>query len=387
MTSAFLARFQGKIGQQDKNGNVKECRHERDVPVNKSRRKTSSIDTMPPSSHAMAGDELALFSANSSSHFGNNEPIIAMPENSTNQRCSYDNDYQDGPYHEENLYLHDEQVLHPKQNQKPSVSDLQQMMMRRSMQMPPCVESVSNNTATADLAQNEVAKHCVTNKVPRSNGLGLQPDIENYYQQRPKRAPAKSRETFLDHQQRDPYQYHGHQKNPNRLNEAHIQSAKDQLHYSKKARPVNYEPKTLQEYKQNLSQTYQTLGKLQPDLNTEELVSKRANQQRIKEFSANLRQVNRQTAGEKPFKKHTNQPKKELSKREKALEFAKKVPVPRTKKDANAAGVTHAAQRTKERRLGAQEVKISALDALEMKHEAARADVEAIRMEMQRHGL
>ena len=46
------------------------------------------------------------------------------------------------------------------------------------------------------------------------------------------------------------------------------------LLFSKKARPVEFKPCTLKEYRETKPFAYMELGKLQPDLNTEELVAK-----------------------------------------------------------------------------------------------------------------
>lgn len=46
------------------------------------------------------------------------------------------------------------------------------------------------------------------------------------------------------------------------------------LLFSKKARQVEYKPCTLKEYRETKPTAYLELGKLQPDLQTEELVAK-----------------------------------------------------------------------------------------------------------------
>jgi hypothetical protein len=69
--------------------------------------------------------------------------------------------------------------------------------------------------------------------------------------------------------------------------------AKDKLHYSKAPRKVEYKPYTLADYKQIKGETYKEVSKLQPDLNSDVLVAKRANQQRVKDFSKQLKEFNR----------------------------------------------------------------------------------------------
>lgn len=61
---------------------------------------------------------------------------------------------------------------------------------------------------------------------------------------------------------------------PQILNEALVQRPSDMLLFSKKARPVEYKPCTLKEYRETKPTAYMELGKLQPDLHTEELLAK-----------------------------------------------------------------------------------------------------------------
>jgi hypothetical protein len=121
--------------------------------------------------------------------------------------------------------------------------------------------------------------------------------INQYYKNRPKQAPSKSRDTYLDARLRD-------LTKPDESkvkNEKHIRSDDDQLYFSRKARPVNYkvsthtdrrlcflklkpfffafcslnqmQPRNLKQWKDN-KEDYVELGKLKPDLNTDELVAK-----------------------------------------------------------------------------------------------------------------
>ncbi|RHY27520.1 hypothetical protein DYB32_006721 [Aphanomyces invadans] len=166
----------------------------------------------------------------------------------------------------------------------------------------------------------------------------------------------------------------------------------DQLAFSKKARPVAYEPCTLTEYRQEKHDKYYELGKLQPDLNSSELVEKRANQERIKEFSKNLRQIN-QAIPKKAAPDDKAAPKA-LSTRDKALAFAKqKVPKPKIRKMPSPVSVKAAPVRKGravdvdndvEREGGAIDDGAGAtsvmteLQQLQLKHRAARAQVEAL---------
>ena len=256
------------------------------------------------------------------------------------------------------------------------------------------------------------------------------------------------------------------------------------MHFGRRGRPTDYRPKTLSDYKANQPQEYVELGKLQPDLMDEELVAKRANQDRVKEFSQQLRKINteqmraqqiqnnkyrgsvgsgaakgtkgakigalagaagggrasgsgrangqggkggkgrRSSAGPRRRNGAEVNGTEEKSSREKAIEFARKVPKPKVNKAAKAKaaafneaggggfGSTGARlqedvgalgggkQRRPGRRAtdsgsgtapaviagavspcGGEGEKMSALDELELKHDQARADVEAIRRE------
>jgi hypothetical protein len=57
---------------------------------------------------------------------------------------------------------------------------------------------------------------------------------------------------------------------------------------------VGSRPKTLTEYKQSKPKEYVELGSLGADLDRDDLVEKRANRARIKHFSSQLRQINKE---------------------------------------------------------------------------------------------
>lgn len=121
-------------------------------------------------------------------------------------------------------------------------------------------------------------------------------------------------------------------RSPKDINEARVRSEHDQLAFSRKARPVSYEPCKLSQYKKEKPGGYYELDKLQPDLNSDELVQKRANMERIKAFSKNLRDINKVTTSATKKAGENNEsgsPKKPKSTRDKALEFAKRVPKPK----------------------------------------------------------
>ncbi|CAM9945098.1 unnamed protein product [Ectocarpus fasciculatus] len=109
-----------------------------------------------------------------------------------------------------------------------------------------------------------------------------------------------------------------------------VKTPKDMLLFSKKARQVDYKPCTLKEYREAKPTGYVELGKLQPDLYTDELVAKRANAERIKEFSTNLRKINSDTAAARGDSDRRRRPKKkDQDSRTRALAFARKIPLPR----------------------------------------------------------
>ena len=90
-------------------------------------------------------------------------------------------------------------------------------------------------------------------------------------------------------------------------------------------------------YTGKVSSEYQVLGRLKPDLNTDELNHKRANLERVKMFSRNLRVINRKEELEIQARKAeaekagaaASSPPREPTKQERAREYAKRVPKPR----------------------------------------------------------
>lgn len=124
---------------------------------------------------------------------------------------------------------------------------------------------------------------------------------------------------------------HSSQQSPKERNETRVKTEQDQLAFSRKARPVSYEPCKLSQYKKEKPGGYYELGKLQPDLNSDDLVQKRANVERIKAFSKNLRDINKTTTKKPEENNEGASPKKEKSTRDKALEFAKRVPKPKVR--------------------------------------------------------
>mmetsp|Transcript_71808 Transcript_71808/g.126805 ORF Transcript_71808/g.126805 Transcript_71808/m.126805 type:complete len:704 (+) Transcript_71808:157-2268(+) len=103
---------------------------------------------------------------------------------------------------------------------------------------------------------------------------------------------------------------------------------------SKKPRaPVEYTPATVDDYKQRFGAAKpekSELGKLGPDLDDDNLMMKKAVQEKVKQFSKELHRINRQRsdASEKS-KQPPPKPEPKPNARSKALEFAKNVPKPK----------------------------------------------------------
>ncbi|KAI9985874.1 hypothetical protein PInf_024657 [Phytophthora infestans] len=176
---------------------------------------------------------------------------------------------------------------------------------------------------------------------------------------------------------------------------AKIQVQQDQLAFSRKARTVQYEPCKLAQYKKEKPDGYYELGKLQPDLNTDELAEKRAKNDRIKAFSKNLRTINKNTQSKKSVDATKEQlaNAKPRSSREKGLAFAKRVPKPRLSQRSDSAEgelptVKARAQRSQMSKPknpnvvlddDSEDDELSAeLRLLQQRHEASRAEVEAL---------
>ncbi|ETM43384.1 hypothetical protein L914_11119 [Phytophthora nicotianae] len=182
-------------------------------------------------------------------------------------------------------------------------------------------------------------------------------------------------------------------RSPREINEGRVVTEQDQLAFSRKARPVQYEPCKLSQYKKEKPDGYYELGKLQPDLNTDELVEKRAKNERIKAFSQNLRVINK-NASKKPTDISKEQPAnlKPKSSREKGLAFAKRVPKPRLSQRSDSAEEIQTtnprASRTQIPKPKNPNVVVdddseddelnAELRLLQQRHEASRAEVEAL---------
>ncbi|KAJ1455379.1 hypothetical protein M885DRAFT_617245 [Pelagophyceae sp. CCMP2097] len=164
-------------------------------------------------------------------------------------------------------------------------------------------------------------------------------------------------------------------------NERLVKQPRDQLFFSRKARPVNFEPYTLQQYRQTKPEKYYELGKLQPDLQRTDLVAKRQNADRIKEFSKNLRDVNLTVARQVRELKAEAAPAAAKadppSKRDKAAQFARNIPKPKAPKPAEPPPPT--ADPPDDGWGGGGNGAPSRLDELEARHDHHRALADGIR--------
>jgi hypothetical protein len=107
----------------------------------------------------------------------------------------------------------------------------------------------------------------------------------------------------------------------------------NQLLFSKKPREVEWQPKTLEEYRDRKpdAAALRKLGSLGADLDNEDLLLKKARAEKIRQFSVGLRQVNANrntptTVATKPVELTAAQQKKQ-----RVAEFVKSVPKPKVR--------------------------------------------------------
>lgn len=158
---------------------------------------------------------------------------------------------------------------------------------------------------------------------------------------------------------------------PENVNEKLVKNEKDQLYFSKKARQVNYQPKTLAEYKSQKTDKYYELGTLPPDLNRDDLVEKRKVVDKMKQYGEEMSKLNRQKLSQNPPKQKQPAPK-EKSNREKALEFAKNIPKPVVKPKSKPA---------QKESLSPPAYEDDSLAQLEKQHQELEMDIESMMKE------
>eukprot|EP00201_Polytomella_parva_P016807 CAMPEP_0175070010 /NCGR_PEP_ID=MMETSP0052_2-20121109/18490_1 /TAXON_ID=51329 ORGANISM="Polytomella parva, Strain SAG 63-3" /NCGR_SAMPLE_ID=MMETSP0052_2 /ASSEMBLY_ACC=CAM_ASM_000194 /LENGTH=566 /DNA_ID=CAMNT_0016337103 /DNA_START=296 /DNA_END=1996 /DNA_ORIENTATION=+ len=173
-------------------------------------------------------------------------------------------------------------------------------------------------------------------------------------------------------------------------------TGKDALAYSRKPRPVEYQPYDMQDYidkgyapgavasngssnsKANAGPRngYWELGHLGPDLETEELQAKREKQERMKQLAKEIKDKNAAAVAAAASNPKPKQKVMEPTARQKALEFAKNVPKPEVKPKKTVEAKTNVSQKNVESE--------TELERLEREHQEQQLAVEAIRAEMQR---
>mmetsp|Transcript_18503 Transcript_18503/g.46554 ORF Transcript_18503/g.46554 Transcript_18503/m.46554 type:complete len:249 (+) Transcript_18503:469-1215(+) len=153
---------------------------------------------------------------------------------------------------------------------------------------------------------------------------------------------------------------------------AQMHAKEKELAYSKQPRNVDYTPYTLNDYQRMKPEKYFELGSLGPDLESNELREKKERQHMVKEFSKNLRKTNLQAIADAPPPRYQEPTPKEKSNREKALEFAARIPKPKVKR-----------QDSGEFDEGRDEDEpLSELELLEERHAQAVDEVNRIRKEL-----
>jgi hypothetical protein len=182
---------------------------------------------------------------------------------------------------------------------------------------------------------------------------------------------------------------------------------KDMLYYSRAPRDVAYKPCSVTEYKQNHKPgRYVEIESLKPDLNSEELQAKRANADRVKEFSKHLKSYNMSairaqkktaqstsTSTGKPSgkpssgsevqrtttKSHDAAKSEAMNKRDRMKEFSKKVSKPLPKPQKKQGGGFDHAYMTAKDEFGMDHAEAVRLQELEAKHEESEAQLNAIK--------
>lgn len=119
-------------------------------------------------------------------------------------------------------------------------------------------------------------------------------------------------------------------------------------------------------------------------MNTDELVAKRANAERVKEFSKNLKKFNKEAMPRKDPQEMEIAAKQkkaeENSKRDKAREFAKNIPKPKVRVNSGGAGGGRAGGSDRSNvGMSAIPVESNRLEELTSKHMQSRKQVDAIK--------
>jgi len=149
-----------------------------------------------------------------------------------------------------------------------------------------------------------------------------------------------------------------------------IKEPQDQLFYSKKHRHVEFKPCTTSEYLKSKPNKYYELGKLPVDFENDDFKKKKAQVDRAKDYAKNISKLNGiALSNRKPYKA---EPKRAMSAREKALQFAKSVPRPRAK-----SSYSHNKNQSSTR----SSPSLDPMDIMALEHERAKDEIAAIRRE------
>mmetsp|Transcript_9617 Transcript_9617/g.13147 ORF Transcript_9617/g.13147 Transcript_9617/m.13147 type:complete len:378 (-) Transcript_9617:24-1157(-) len=173
-------------------------------------------------------------------------------------------------------------------------------------------------------------------------------------------------------------------------------TGKDKLYFSKEPRSVQFKPYTQGQYNMIKPKEYVEISNIKPDLNTEDLIAKRANVDRVKEFAKNLQQFNHEHLRTQKKLPPSNEKfeieiaqKKQESKRQKAIEFAKNIPKPKVNKskdqDKDNEGVNYDEDGGGQFQMGEGYEEDIKLQELEAKHVNSKKQIEAIRKAMGLH--
>lgn len=177
---------------------------------------------------------------------------------------------------------------------------------------------------------------------------------------------------------------------PVELSQPKVVQEKDKLAYSRVPRNIEYKPNTTPLVRQGIVE----IQNLKPDLNREDLVIKRVNAERIKEFAKNLQDFNRlRLQQQKKLPPSSEAVHIELdkhrieSKRAKAIEFARQIPKPKIEKGdvfsrAQKGRLGDDSYVTAADDSGLDYKEIQRLQSLEVKHQESRRQVEAIKKSM-----
>ncbi|GAX80322.1 hypothetical protein CEUSTIGMA_g7760.t1 [Chlamydomonas eustigma] len=226
-----------------------------------------------------------------------------------------------------------------------------------------------------------------------AGGMGKSPVMSSYAQQ----ALQAQQQAALAQQMQQQLQHEVSQvlvsSSPKAVEE------RDGLPYSRKPRHVDYQPYDLKDFEDkeyNIKKEgkgYWQLGRLGPDLETEELQAKREKAERVKQLAAQVREDNMKKAAAAP----KPQPRviKEPTARDRAIEFAKNVPKPEVmipppkpevvKKKPPAAGSAAAARVAAAMGVGPRgAAEATGLEALEAQHKEDQQRVDRIRAELAR---